>query len=105
MTMESFPNVSNPLSTASSPSLARFSQKDTSFRDEESKTPEGLVVQTVLTSYRSDHFKTRPYDPSLPISTLAPARPFFVSILCGFHQCIVVLPVAAVLASGLLRAT
>ncbi|KAM7507152.1 hypothetical protein LguiA_017605 [Lonicera macranthoides] len=78
----------------------------------ETKTPGGLVARPVLTSYyKSQHFKTRPYDPfnvytSPNEAILCPDsfQSMYTQMLCGLltrHQ---VLRVGAVFASGLLRA-
>ncbi|XP_057481786.1 probable indole-3-acetic acid-amido synthetase GH3.1 [Actinidia eriantha] len=78
----------------------------------ETKTPGGLVARPVLTSYyKSDHFKTRPYDPynvytSPNAAILCPDsfQSMYVQMLCGLLARHHVLRVGAVFASGLLRA-
>ncbi|XWS45202.1 hypothetical protein CRYUN_Cryun15aG0115900 [Craigia yunnanensis] len=78
----------------------------------ETKTPGGLVARPVLTSYyRSDHFKTRPYDPfnvyTSPNETILCVDSFqsmYTQMLCGLIMREEVLRVGAVFASGLLRA-
>ncbi|KAM7516481.1 hypothetical protein LguiA_006064 [Lonicera macranthoides] len=78
----------------------------------ETKTPGGLVARPVLTSYyRSEHFKTRPYDPynvyTSPNETILCADSFqsmYSQMLCGLLMRHEVLRVGAVFASGLLRA-
>ncbi|KAI3411331.1 uncharacterized protein J3R85_018119 [Psidium guajava] len=78
----------------------------------ETKTPGGLVARPVLTSYyKSDHFKTRPYDPynvyTSPNEAILCADSFqsmYTQMLCGLLMREEVLRVGAVFASGLLRA-
>ncbi|OWM65663.1 probable indole-3-acetic acid-amido synthetase GH3.1 [Punica granatum] len=78
----------------------------------EMKTPGGLVARPVLTSYyKSDHFKTRPYDPynvyTSPNEAILCADSFqsmYTQMLCGLIMREEVLRVGAVFASGLLRA-
>lgn len=82
------------------------------FIKSEIKTPGGLLARPVLTSYyKSDHFKTRPYDPynvytSPNEAILCPDsfQSMYTQMLCGLHQREEVLRVGAVFASGLLRA-
>lgn len=82
------------------------------FVKSETKTPGGLLARPVLTSYyKSDHFKTRPYDPynvytSPNESILCPDsfQSMYTQMLCGLYDREVVLRVGAVFASGLLRA-
>lgn len=78
----------------------------------ETKTPGGLVARPVLTSYyKSDHFKSRPYDPynvyTSPNEAILCADSFqsmYTQMLCGLIMREEVLRVGAVFASGLLRA-
>ena len=78
----------------------------------ETKTPGGLVARPVLTSYyRSDHFKTRPYDPfnvytssNEAILCVDSFQSMYSQMLCGLIMREEVLRVGAVFASGLLRA-
>ncbi|POO00782.1 GH3-like hormone conjugating enzyme [Trema orientale] len=78
----------------------------------ETKTPGGLVARPVLTSYyKSEHFKTRPYDPynvyTSPNETILCPDSFqsmYSQMLCGLIMRHEVLRVGAVFASGLLRA-
>ncbi|XP_062176407.1 probable indole-3-acetic acid-amido synthetase GH3.1 [Alnus glutinosa] len=78
----------------------------------ESKTPGGLLARPVLTSYyKSDHFKTRPYDPynvqTSPNEAILCADSFqsmYSQMLCGLIERHQVLRLGAVFASGLLRA-
>ncbi|KAM6564239.1 hypothetical protein CsatB_024237 [Cannabis sativa] len=78
----------------------------------ETKTPSGLVARPVLTSYyKSEHFKTRPYDPynvyTSPNETILCPDSFqsmYSQMLCGLVMRHEVLRVGAVFASGLLRA-
>ncbi|KAI3451964.1 hypothetical protein Pfo_008629 [Paulownia fortunei] len=78
----------------------------------ETKTPGGLVARPVLTSYyKSDHFKTRPYDPynvyTSPDEAILCSDSFqsmYTQMLCGLLMREEVLRVGAVFASGLLRA-
>ncbi|CAK9187086.1 unnamed protein product [Ilex paraguariensis] len=82
------------------------------FVKSETKTPGGLLARPVLTSYyKSDHFKTRPYDPynvyTSPNETILCADSFqsmYSQMLCGLYERHQVLRVGAVFASGLLRA-
>ncbi|XP_010277152.1 PREDICTED: probable indole-3-acetic acid-amido synthetase GH3.1 [Nelumbo nucifera] len=82
------------------------------FVKSETKTPGGLLARPVLTSYyKSDHFKTRPYDPynvytSPNEAILCPDsfQSMYTQMLCGLYQREEVLRVGAVFASGLLRA-
>ncbi|KAF7828658.1 putative indole-3-acetic acid-amido synthetase GH3.1 [Senna tora] len=78
----------------------------------ETKTPGGLVARPVLTSYyKSQQFKTRPYDPynvytSPNEAILCPDsfQSMYSQMLCGLIMRHQVLRVGAVFASGLLRA-
>ncbi|XP_012491908.1 probable indole-3-acetic acid-amido synthetase GH3.1 [Gossypium raimondii] len=78
----------------------------------ETKTPGGLLARPVLTSYyKSDHFKSRPYDPfnvyTSPNETiLCPdsIQSMYAQMLCGLIMREEVLRVGAVFASGLLKA-
>ncbi|KAL6521618.1 hypothetical protein OROGR_018187 [Orobanche gracilis] len=78
----------------------------------ETKTPGGLVARPVLTSYyKSDHFKTRPYDPYNVYTSPDEAilccdsyQSMYSQMLCGLLMRKEVLRVGAVFASGLLRA-
>ncbi|KAL6964073.1 hypothetical protein U1Q18_035128 [Sarracenia purpurea var. burkii] len=82
------------------------------FVKSETKTPGGLLARPVLTSYyKSDHFKTRPYDPynvytSPNEAILCPDsfQSMYTQMLCGLLEHRHVLRVGAVFASGLLRA-
>ncbi|KAK4437946.1 putative indole-3-acetic acid-amido synthetase GH3.1 [Sesamum alatum] len=82
------------------------------FIKSETKTPGGLPARPVLTSYyKSDHFKTRPYDPynvytSPNEAILCPDsfQSMYTQMLCGLYERKQVLRVGAVFASGLLRA-
>ncbi|XP_042506968.1 probable indole-3-acetic acid-amido synthetase GH3.1 [Macadamia integrifolia] len=82
------------------------------FVKSETKTPGGLLARPVLTSYyKSDHFKTRPYDPynvyTSPNEAILCSDSFqsmYTQMLCGLYQQKEVLRVGAVFASGLLRA-
>ncbi|XP_078430299.1 putative indole-3-acetic acid-amido synthetase GH3.1 [Wolffia australiana] len=82
------------------------------FVKSESRTPGGLPARPVLTSYyKSDHFRTRPFDPynayTSPTEAILCADSFqsmYVQMLCGLYQRQEVLRVGAVFASGLLRA-
>ncbi|CAA2999040.1 Hypothetical predicted protein [Olea europaea subsp. europaea] len=82
------------------------------FVKSETKTPGGLLARPVLTSYyKSDHFKTRPYDPynvyTSPNEAILCADSFqsmYTQMLCGLYEREQVLRVGAVFASGLLRA-
>lgn len=78
----------------------------------ESKTPSGLLARPVLTSYyKSDHFKTRPYDPynvytspNEAVLCVDSFQSMYSQMLCGLLMRKEVLRVGAVFASGLLRA-
>ncbi|XP_056161200.1 probable indole-3-acetic acid-amido synthetase GH3.1 [Syzygium oleosum] len=78
----------------------------------ETKTPGGLLARPVLTGYyKSDHFKTRPYDPfnvytSPNEAILCPDtfQSMYAQMLCGLIMHHKVLRVGAVFASGLIRA-
>lgn len=78
----------------------------------ETKTPSGLVARPVLTSYyKSDQFKTRPYDPynvytspDVAILCCDSFQSMYTQMLCGLIMRHEVLRVGAVFASGLLRA-
>ncbi|KAI5576957.1 hypothetical protein BDE02_09G080900 [Populus trichocarpa] len=82
------------------------------FVKSETRTPGGLLARPVLTSYyKSDHFKTRPYDPynvyTSPNEAILCADSFqsmYTQMLCGLLEREQVLRVGAVFASGLLRA-
>lgn len=82
------------------------------FVKSETKTPGGLLARPVLTSYyKSEHFKTRPYDPynvytSPNEAILCPDsfQSMYTQMLCGLLERQQVLRVGAVFASGLLRA-
>ncbi|KAJ3673036.1 hypothetical protein LUZ60_006410 [Juncus effusus] len=82
------------------------------FIKSESKTPGGLPARPVLTSYyKSEHFKSRPYDPynvyTSPNEAILCTDSFqsmYAQMLCGLIQRHSVLRVGAVFASGLLRA-
>ncbi|XP_072990081.1 indole-3-acetic acid-amido synthetase GH3.8 [Typha latifolia] len=82
------------------------------FVKSETKTPGGLTARPVLTSYyKSEHFKSRPYDPynvyTSPTAAILCADSFqsmYAQMLCGLYQRLDVLRVGAVFASGLLRA-
>ncbi|KAJ0973748.1 hypothetical protein J5N97_015713 [Dioscorea zingiberensis] len=82
------------------------------FVKSETKTPGGLTARPVLTSYyKSDHFKTRPFDPynvyTSPTAAILCADAYqsmYTQMLCGLYQRHEVLRVGAVFASGLLRA-
>ncbi|KAL0334922.1 UNVERIFIED_CONTAM: putative indole-3-acetic acid-amido synthetase GH3.1 [Sesamum radiatum] len=82
------------------------------FIKSETQTPGGLLARPVLTSYyKSDHFKTRPYDPynvytSPNDAILCPDsfQSMYTQMLCGLYERKQVLRVGAVFASGLLRA-
>ncbi|KAL6209885.1 hypothetical protein ACLB2K_020824 [Fragaria x ananassa] len=82
------------------------------FVKSESKTPGGLLARPVLTSYyKSEHFKTRPYDPynvyTSPNEAILCADSFqsmYTQMLCGLLERHQVLRLGAVFASGLLRA-
>ncbi|KAI3521054.1 hypothetical protein L1887_10513 [Cichorium endivia] len=78
----------------------------------ETKTPSGLVARPVLTSYyKSQQFKTRPYDPynvyTSPNETILCVDSFqsmYSQMLCGLIYRQQVLRCGAVFASGLVRA-
>ncbi|XP_074286441.1 putative indole-3-acetic acid-amido synthetase GH3.1 [Silene latifolia] len=82
------------------------------FVKSETKTPGGLLARPVLTSYyKSDHFKTRPYDPYMVYTSpneaiLCPDsyQSMYTQMLCGLYEREKVLRLGAVFASGLLRA-
>ncbi|XP_038989957.1 probable indole-3-acetic acid-amido synthetase GH3.8 [Phoenix dactylifera] len=82
------------------------------FVKSETRTPGGLLARPVLTSYyKSEHFKSRPYDPYNVITSPTPAilcadsfQSMYVQMLCGLLHRLQVLRVGAVFASGLLRA-
>ncbi|KGN57485.1 probable indole-3-acetic acid-amido synthetase GH3.1 [Cucumis sativus] len=82
------------------------------FVKSETRTPGGLLARPVLTSYyKSDHFKTRPYDPFMVYTSpneaiLCPDsfQSMYTQMLCGLLQRNQVLRLGAVFASGLLRA-
>nr|ANI24514.1 auxin-responsive GH3 family protein [Vicia faba] len=82
------------------------------FVKSETKTPGGLLARPVLTSYyKSEHFKTRPYDPynvytSPNEAILCPDsfQSMYTQMLCGLIERNQVLRLGAVFASGLLRA-
>lgn len=82
------------------------------FVKSETRTPGGLLARPVLTSYyKSDHFKTRPYDPysvyTSPNEAILCADSFqsmYTQMLCGLLERHHVLRLGAVFASGLLRA-
>ncbi|KDO47942.1 hypothetical protein CISIN_1g007532mg [Citrus sinensis] len=82
------------------------------FVKSETRTPGGLLARPVLTSYyKSEHFKTRPYDPynvyTSPNEAILCADSFqsmYVQMLCGLLEREQVLRLGAVFASGLLRA-
>lgn len=82
------------------------------FVKSETQTPGGLLARPVLTSYyKSEHFKTRPYDPynvyTSPNEAILCADSFqsmYAQMLCGLLEREQVLRLGAVFASGLLRA-
>ncbi|KAK9741828.1 hypothetical protein RND81_03G131500 [Saponaria officinalis] len=82
------------------------------FVKSESRTPGGLLARPVLTSYyKSEHFKTRPYDPFMVYTSpneaiLCPDsyQSMYTQMLCGLYEREKVLRLGAVFASGLLRA-
>ncbi|KAA8536252.1 hypothetical protein F0562_028730 [Nyssa sinensis] len=82
------------------------------FVKSETKTPGGLLARPVLTSYyKSNHFKTRPYDPynvyTSPNEAILCADSFqsmYTQMLCGLLEREKVLRLGAVFASGLIRA-
>ncbi|CAI9294548.1 unnamed protein product [Lactuca saligna] len=82
------------------------------FVKSETKTPGGLLARPVLTSYyKSDHFKTRPFDPynvytSPNEAILCPDsfQSMYAQMLCGLYDRKEVLRIGAIFASSLLRA-
>lgn len=82
------------------------------FVKSETKTPGGLLARPVLTSYyKSDHFKTRSFDPynvytSPNEAILCPDsfQSMYSQMLCGLYERQQVLRLGAIFASGLLRA-
>ncbi|XP_058227910.1 probable indole-3-acetic acid-amido synthetase GH3.1 [Rhododendron vialii] len=78
----------------------------------ETKTPGGLLARPVLTSYyKSEHFKTRPFDPynvyTSPNEAILCSDSFqsmYTQMLCGLIMREEVLRIGAVFASGLVRA-
>ncbi|KAL8160551.1 hypothetical protein V2J09_002088 [Rumex salicifolius] len=82
------------------------------FVKSETKTPGGLVARPVLTSYyKSEQFKTRPYDPynvyTSPNEAILCSDSFqsmYTQMICGLYERENVLRLGAVFASGLLRA-
>ncbi|KNA22163.1 hypothetical protein SOVF_036850 [Spinacia oleracea] len=82
------------------------------FVKSETKTPGGLLARPVLTSYyKSEHFKTRPYDPYMVYTSPNEAilcadsyQSMYSQMLCGMYERKSVLRLGAVFASGLLRA-
>ncbi|EXB76648.1 hypothetical protein L484_011493 [Morus notabilis] len=82
------------------------------FVKSETRTPGGLLARPVLTSYyKSDHFKTRPYDPynvyTSPNEAILCSDSFhsmYTQMLCGLLERHHVLRLGAVFASGLIRA-
>ncbi|KAJ0700627.1 putative GH3 family protein [Helianthus annuus] len=82
------------------------------FVKSETKTPGGLLARPVLTSYyKSDHFKTRAFDPynvytSPNEAILCPDsfQSMYSQMLCGLYERQQVLRLGAIFASGLLRA-
>lgn len=82
------------------------------FVKSETKTPGGLLARPVLTSYyKSEHFKTRPYDPYMVYTSpneaiLCPDsyQSMYSQMICGLYERKQVLRLGAVFASGLLRA-
>lgn len=82
------------------------------FVKSETKTPGGLLARPVLTSYyKSEHFKTRPYDPynvyTSPNEAILCSDSFqsmYTQMLCGLFDRNQVLRLGAVFASGLIRA-
>ncbi|KVI10812.1 probable indole-3-acetic acid-amido synthetase GH3.1 [Cynara cardunculus var. scolymus] len=82
------------------------------FVKSETQTPGGLLARPVLTSYyKSDHFKSRPYDPynvyTSPIEAILCPDSFqsmYSQMLCGLYDRKNVLRIGAIFASGLLRA-
>ncbi|GAB2291726.1 hypothetical protein Dimus_025977 [Dionaea muscipula] len=82
------------------------------FVKSETRTPGGLLARPVLTSYyKSDHFKTRPYDPYMVYTSPNEAilcsdsyQSMYTQMLCGLYEREQVLRLGAVFASGLIRA-
>ncbi|KAM7252517.1 hypothetical protein ACFE04_024400 [Oxalis oulophora] len=82
------------------------------FVKSETHTPGGLLARPVLTSYyKSDHFKTRPYDPynvyTSPNEAILCSDSFqsmYSQMLAGLLERQQVLRLGAIFASGLLRA-
>ncbi|KAM0011913.1 putative GH3 family protein [Helianthus debilis subsp. tardiflorus] len=82
------------------------------FVKSETKTPGGLKARPVLTSYyKSNHFKTRAFDPynvytSPNEAILCPDsfQSMYSQMLCGLYERKQVLRLGAIFASGLLRA-
>lgn len=82
------------------------------FVKSETRTPGGLLARPVLTSYyKSEHFKTRPYDPynvyTSPNEAILCSDTFqsmYTQMLCGLLERHHVLRLGAVFASGLIRA-
>ncbi|XP_027361423.1 probable indole-3-acetic acid-amido synthetase GH3.1 [Abrus precatorius] len=82
------------------------------FVKSETRTAGGLLARPVLTSYyKSEHFKTRPYDPYMVYTSpneaiLCPDsfQSMYTQMLCGLMERNQVLRLGAVFASGLLRA-
>ncbi|KAK4777579.1 hypothetical protein SAY87_017766 [Trapa incisa] len=82
------------------------------FVKSETRTPGGLLARPVLTSYyKSDHFRTRPYDPYNVYTSPNEAvlcsdsyQSMYTQMLCGLLERHHVLRLGAVFASGLLRA-
>nr|XP_010939138.1 probable indole-3-acetic acid-amido synthetase GH3.1 [Elaeis guineensis] len=74
------------------------------FVKSETKTPGGLLARPVLTSYyKSEHFKSRPYDPYNVITSPTPAilcadsfQSMYVQMLCGLLHRLEVLRVGAI---------
>ncbi|KAG1366846.1 Indole-3-acetic acid-amido synthetase GH3.4 [Cocos nucifera] len=82
------------------------------FVKSETRTPGGLLARPVLTSYyKSEHFKSRPYDPYNAITSPTHAilcadsfQSMYVQMLCGLLHRLEVLRVGAIFASCLLHA-
>lgn len=82
------------------------------FVKSETRTPGGLMARPVLTSYyKSDHFKTRSFDPynvytSPNEAILCPDsfQSMYAQMICGLYERKQVLRLGAIFASGLLRA-
>lgn len=82
------------------------------FVKSETRTPGGLLARPVLTSYyKSEHFKTRPYDaynvytsPNEAILCSDSFQSMYTQMLCGLLERKQVLRLGAVFASGLIRA-